>query len=244
MKTIKKIIRFIFKTIKWTFLIIVGIAILSALYNLSLPKKSKTTEHLSAKEKAFISEAMNLQQKMGNEVWPGWGDTYIPVMVYNEKYAFLIGLHNPPAGWLKMPDKKVRGTEWEVVNNDNFGGTLYYRQSLPNPEITPENFTVMVGDQWVATMQTKEYSAIAFYNGFRKELPPVLNAIFPYKIFWNVIMGVAEKYIGGMVHEAFHAFQGIQVPQRLAEAERVANLEKDYPWYEPVNAEGWIKEIN
>ena len=244
MKTVKKIIRFIFNTIKWSFLIIVGMAILSALYNLSLPKKSKTIEHLSEKEKAFISEAINLQQKMGNEVWPGWGDTFIPVMVYNEKYAFLIGYPNPPAGWLKMPDKEVRGTEWEIVNNDDFGGTIYYRQALSDPEVTPENFTVMVGDRWVATMQTKEYSAIAFYNGFRKELPPVLNAIFPYKIFWNVIMGIAEKYIGGIVHEAFHAFQGTQVPQRLAEAERVARLKKDYPWQEPTNANGWTEEIN
>jgi hypothetical protein len=244
MRTIKKIFRLIFKTIKWTLFIIIGLVIVSALYNLTLPKKSRTVEHLSIKEKSFIAEAMNLQKKMGNEVWPGWGDTLIPVIVYNEKYAFLIGYPNPPQGWLKMPNREVRGTKWEAVNSDDFFGATYYRQSLPNPEITPENFTVMVGDRWVATIQTKEYAAIAFYNGFRSQLPPVLNAIFPYKIFWTALMGIADKYIGVITHEAFHAFQGTQVPQRLAEAERVANLENNYPWHKPENANGWTKEIN
>lgn len=244
MKTIKKIFRILFKTIKWVLFIIVGLAIVSALYNLTLPKKSKTVEHLSIKEKSFIAEAMNLQKSMGNEVWPGWGDTFIPVMVYNEKYAFLIGYPNPPAGWLKMPGREFRGTEWEVVNSDDFFGANYYRQSLPNPEITPENFTVLVGDRWVATMQTKEYAAIKFYNGFRKELPPGLNAIFPYKLFWNILMGSAEKYIGGLAHEAFHAFQGTRVPQQFEKAESVANLENDYPWHNPANADGWTNEIN
>lgn len=240
----KKFFRFIFKTIKWTVLIIILLAVVSALYNLTLPKKSKTVAQLSMKEKSFIAEAMNLQKRMGNEVWPGWGDALIPVMVYNEKYAFLIGCPDPPEGWLKMPGREVRGTEWEVVNSDDFFGDTYYRQSLPNPEITPENFTVMVGNRWVATLQTKEYAAIAFYNGFRNELPPVLNAIFPYQLFWEAMMGIADKYIGAMTHEAFHAFQGSQVPQRLAEAESLAYLEDDYPWYEPENANGWANEIN
>ncbi|MFA6701463.1 MAG: hypothetical protein WCR12_02750 [Dysgonamonadaceae bacterium] len=244
MITIKKIFSGIFKVIKWAIFIIVGLLIVSALYNLTLPKKSKTIEILSAKEKSFIAEEMNLQQKIGNEVWPNWGDTLIPVMVYNEKYAFLIGYPNPPVGWFKIPNYEALGTEWEMVNSDDFAGATYYRQPLPNPAITPENFTVKVGDRWVSTIETKEYAEIAFYKGFREELPPVLNAIFPYKIFWNLFMGSAEKYIGGMAHESFHSFQGAKVPDLLVEAERVAHLEKDYPWHEPKNADGWEKEID
>ena len=183
MKTIRKILRILLKTIKWTLLIIVGLAIVSALWNLTLPKKSKTVEYLSVKEKSFIAEEMNLQQKMGNEVWPGWGNLQIPVIVYNEKYAFLIGYPDPPAGWYRMPGEEFRGTEWEIVKTDNFSGKPYYRQLLPNPDITPENFTVKVGERWVLTMQTNEYAAVAFYKGCRKQLPPVLNAIFPYPIF-------------------------------------------------------------
>lgn len=244
MMIIIKIFKGIFKVIKWTFFIIVGLLIVSALYNLTLPKKSKTVEYLSAKEKAFIAEEMNLQQKIGNDVWSHWGDTLIPVMVYNEKYAFLIGYPDPPTGWFKIPNFEALGSEWEVVNTDDFEGAIYYRQSLPNPAITPENFTVKVGDRWVSTIQTKEYTEIAFYNGFREELPPVFNIIFPYKIFWYLLMGSADVYIGGMAHESFHSFQGVNVPDLLVEAERVAYLEKEYPWHEPENSEGWPKEID
>ena len=244
MKTIRKILRILLKTIKWTLLIIVGLAIVSALYNLTLPKKSKTIEYLSAKEKSFIAEEMNLQQKMGNEVWPGWGNLRIPVIVYNEKYAFLIGYPDPPAGWYRMPGEEFRGTEWKIVKTDNFSGKPYYRQLLPNPDITPENFTVKVGERWVVTMQTKEYSAVAFYKGFRNQLPPVINAIFPYRIFWKILMGTAETHIVLMAHEAFHAFQGTEVPQRLAEASRVGHLSSVYTWNETANSEGWTEEMN
>lgn len=240
----KKIFRAILKTIKWTLLVIVVLAIISAVYNLTLPEHSEITEHLSEKEKAYIAETMNLRQNLGSEVWPGWGDLHIPAIVYNEEYAFLIGYPNPPAGWYKMPVEEFRGTDWKIVESDDFFGETYYRQELPNPEITPENFTVKVGDRWVTTMQTKEYGAVAFYKGFKNELPPVLNAIFPYKIFWNMLMGKAENYIGGMAHEAFHAYQGTIVPERLTESEYASRLSSDYPWENPKNAEKWIEETN
>lgn len=240
----KKLFRAILKTIKWTFLVFVGLAIISAVYNLTLPEHSKIVEHLSENEKAYIAETMNLQQKLGSEVWPAWGELHIPAIVYNEEYAFLIGYPNPPAGWYKMPVEEFRGADWDIVETDDFYGKTYYRQALPNPNITPDNFTVKVGDRWVTTMQTKEYAAVAFYKGFKNELPPLLNAIFPYKIFWNMLMGKAENYIGGMAHEAFHAFQGTVAPERLAESEYASRLSSDYPWENPKNAETWIEETN
>jgi len=241
MKTIKSFFRFVLKMLKWGFLSFVVLAIVSALYNLTLPTESKVKDLLTQNEKAYISEAMNLQQKMGNEVLHGWGDLQISVIVYNEKYAFLVGYPNPPAGWMKMPREELRGTEWEVVKNDSFGGASYYRQFLPNPDITPEAFTVKVGECWVASMQTKEYAAVTFYKNLRNELPPVLNVIFPYKIFWQFLMGSTENYIAGLEHEAFHAFQGTLVPQRLAEAESPP-FSKDYPWEKSANK--WNEEIN
>lgn len=241
MKPIKSFFRIVLKVLKWGFLLLAVLAIVSALFNLTLPTESTVKDKLTQNEKAYISEAMNLQDKIGNEVWPGWGDLQIPVIIYNEKYAFLIGYHNPPAGWMKMPREEFRGTEWEIVKNDSFGGAAYYRQLLPNPDITPEAFTVKVGDRWVASMQTKEYAAVTFYKNLRNELPPVLNAIFPYKIFWQFLMGSTENYIVGLEHEAFHAFQGTEVPQRLAESES-APFSKDYPWEKPTN--GWNEEIN
>lgn len=244
MKTVKTVIRFLAKAIKWTFIVIIALAVVSALYNLTLPTHSKITNKLPEKEKAYIAETMNLQKNLGNSVWPGWGDLAIPVIVYNEEYAFLTRYPNPPAGWKKMPAEEFMGSDWKPVEGDDFFGENYYRQPLPNPEITPENFTVKVGDRWVVTMQTKEYAAVAFYNGFKEELPPVLNAVFPYKIFWNMLMGKAENYIEGMTHEAFHAFQGMVVPARLADGENAARLSSEYPWEQTKNAAGWKEEIN
>jgi len=241
MRILKSFFRFVLKVLKWGLLSFVILAIASALYNLTLPTESKVKDILTQDQKAYISEAMNLQQKMGNEVWPGWGNLQTPVITYNEKYAFLVGYPDPPAGWMKMPKEELRGTAWEVVKNDRFGGTSYYRQLLPNPDITPENFTVKVGDRWVTTMQTKEYFAVTFYKNLHDELPPVLNAIFPYEIFWQLLMGSADDYISSLAHEDFHAFQGTEVPQRLAEAESPP-FSKDYPWEKSAN--GWNEEID
>lgn len=244
METIKKILKGTLKIFKWLFISILLLIGLSALYNISLPKSSKTIDILSKKEKAMIAEAMNLQRKLGKEVFPEWGDSITPIIVYNEKYAFLTGYSNPPSGWLKMPNREFRGKEWEKVPDDDFYGVPYYRQSLSDPNINPENFAVMVGDRWVATIQTKEYAAVEFYNGFRNELPPVVNLIFPYRTFWNMIMGTAEQYIAATLHESFHAFQGIKNFEKFADAESVARLEDEYPWFQSSNAEGWREEIN
>ena len=244
MKTIKRIFRFVLGVLKWGFLLLVILALISALNNLTLPAESEVTEYLTQDQKAYISETLNLLQKLSKEVWPGWEDSQIPIIVYNEKYAFLIGYDNPPAGWIKMPQEEHRGSEWEVLKTDDFFDTPYYRQLLANPDVTPENFTAKVGESWVVTMQTKEYAAVAFYKGFRNELPPVLKAIFPYQVFWNVLMGKADNYISGMIHEAFHAFQGTEVPERLADAERAANLSADYPWNAAANIDGWTEESN
>jgi hypothetical protein len=216
----------------------------SVLYNLTLPKKSEVTEHLTDNQKAYIAEMMNLQKELGDSIWPGWGRLQTPVIVYNEKYAFLVGYKNPPTGWYKMPRKELRGTEWEPLKDDQFFGETYYKQRLNDPNITPENFTATVGDKWVVTMQTKEYAEVAFYNGFRNDLPPVIKSIFPYKLFWNMIMGNAEDYIVGLAHEAFHAFQGTYAWEKLKTGEDVTYLSDQYPWFEEANALGWVQEID
>lgn len=244
MKIIKKLARWIWKIIKWGFLVIVVLAAISAVYNTTLPKTSEVTEVLSESQKIYISEAFNLQQGLSNDLWPEWGNTKIPVIVYNEDYAFLIGYKNPPAGWHKMPSHEFRGTEWEKVENDDFFGSEYYRQLLPNKNITPENFTVKVGDTWVATMQTKEYAAVMFYNDFRESLPPLISSIFPYSIFWNLVMGQAEQYIAGLMHESFHAFQGTIVPEKLARGELATHISDQYPWHQKDNIDGWKKETS
>jgi hypothetical protein len=166
------------------------------------------------------------------------------MIVYNEEYAFLAGYPDPPAGWFKMPQKEPRGGAWEVVPNDTFDGQVYYRQRLMSQAATPENFTVLVGERWVATLQTRDYSEIAFYAGFRNEVPPFLRGIVPYRLVWKLLMGETEAYIGALEHETFHAFQGQVAPARLAEAEMSNRVGGQYPWDDPTLRDAWQAEMS
>ena len=225
-------------------LLCIAVVGISALNNRNLPTHSQVTDHLSDMEKARLAEAIHLRQTLGEKVWPGWGLQDIPIIVYNEEYAFLLGYPNPPAGWEKMPQGELRGGAWEAVPKDSFEGQIYYRQRLANPEITPENFTVRVGERWVATMETKEYMEVDFYTQFRKQVPSFFQPIFPYRQVWGLLMGPTETYIGGLEHETFHAFQGNEVPSRLAEAENVTRWESQYPWDSPALDKDWQPELD
>ncbi len=232
-------------------LVIVGLIALvllllgaSMISNLTLPTRSRLTERLSAVEKARVAEMFHLRDELGNTVWPEWGDADIPVIVHNEEYAFLLGYPgHPPAGWLKMPGREKRGGPWEPVSEDTFQGQVYYRQPLPDPQATPENFTVLVGDDWTATLYTREYAEIAFYKGMQEEMPGFLRPLIPYRLLWRLVMGNTETYLEGLAHESFHALQGINASERLAEAEQVARLEDSYPWGQEEVQTAWQREM-
>jgi hypothetical protein len=93
-------------------------------------------------------------------------------------------------------------------------------------------------------MGTLEYGEISFYNQFPDELPPNIRPIVPYRLVWKLIMGNTETYIGGLEHESFHAFQGSQALSRLAAAEYVSPMEKQYPWGDAVMQESWQNELD
>ena len=190
------------------FLCLLAVAV-SGLSNLNLPQQSKVLDHLSVLEKARLSEVIHLRHDLGDTTWPGWSQADIPLIVYNEQYAFLIGLPNPSAGWSKVPSLEARGGPWEVVPDDTFEGQSYYRTPITDPQKTPEGFTVRVGDHWVATFQTREYSQVDFYRGFRRDLPPIISNLVPVRLVWTLLMGKTDAYIAALEHESFHAYQGI-----------------------------------
>ena len=211
--------------------------------NSFLPSRSTVVDRLGILDKARLAEAAYLRRALGDQVWPGWGQADIPIILSNEGYAFLIGYADPPPGWLKVPARIQQGAAWEAVPGDTFDGRPYYRQPLTDPDVTPENFTVLVGDRWAATMGTKQYMEISFYQGFRQTLPPVVRELFPYRQLWDNLMGETETYIQGLEHEAFHAFQGTVAPDRLAAAERANRAEARYPWDDAASEQAWQDEL-
>lgn len=222
-------------------LCLLGVAA-SALSNLGLPQHSTTLDRLNELEKARLSEVLHLRRNLGDAVWPGWSQADIPLIVYNELYAFLVGYPNPPAGWLKVPALDPRGGPWEEVPADAFEGHPYYRTLITDPQKTPEGFTVLVGDRWVATFQTREYGEVEFYRGFRQNLPPFISNLVPVRLVWEFLMGRTESYIAALEHESFHAYQGILAVDRLTSAETMYSVEENYPFDDM--EEPWKQEMN
>ena len=219
-------------------------ALVSTLSNLGLPTRLKMVDRLPELEKNRLREAFQLRRELGERVWPGWGKADIPILVYNSDYAFLVGYPDPPPGWLKVPSATPRGGPWEQTPDDTFQGQVYYRQRLTEPGITPEAFTVRVGDRWVASLGTREYAQISLIQGFRETLPGLLKPIFPYRLLWKLLMGDTETYIGALLHEAFHAYQGMAAPERLAQAENSMRYDSQYPWDNAVAEQAWQTELN
>jgi hypothetical protein len=110
--------------------------------------------------------------------------------------------------------------------------------------LTPENFTVLVGERWVASIETRDDMENTFYTGFRQQLPSFVRPIFPYRLTWALLMGVTDTYIGAIEHEAFHAYEGMTVPSHLAAAENAMKYEDQYPWDEAAFNKAWQSELD
>ncbi len=223
-------------------LFVMALLAASALSNLGLPQHSTTVDRLSELEKARLSEVLHLRSNLGDAIWPGWSLADIPLIVYNEKFAFLAGFPNPPAGWHKVPSQEQYGGAWEQVPGDLFEGQLYYRALITDPKETPQAFTVLVGERWVASFMTREYSQVNFYAGFRQDFPPFISGVIPVRLAWNLLMGKTESHIAALEHESFHAFEGILAQSHLAEAESMYDVEAAYPYDKMESA--WYQEMD
>lgn len=229
---------------------LVGLCLLatavSALSNIGLPDHSEQVDYLSDNQKALLAEYFQVRAALGERVWPGWGTLDSPVVVYNEGAAFLVNYpdHIPPNGWLKVPQMAARGGPWQPVPDDDFAGQPYYRQTLPATGETPQAFTVVVGEQWAASMTTKEWTAIGLRQTIRDDLPPPLAAIFPYRLVGRFLLRGSDGYISLLAHESFHAFQGAVAPDKFAAAERAKAVEATYPWENAGLQAAWQAELD
>jgi hypothetical protein len=94
----------------------------------------------------------------------------------------------------------------------------------------------------VATVQTREFSQVDFYRGFRQDLPPIISNIIPVRLVWALLMGKTENYIAALEHESFHAYEGILAEDRLAAAENMYSVEEKYPF--DAMEEPWKQEMD
>ena len=200
-----------------------------------MPEASSVVNLLSEQEKARIQEITHLRNTLGDKVWPGWSAMDIPIVLYNEEYAFLSGIQEPAPGWERVPYGIVGGEEWKPVPDES-----YYRQPLPEDGGTPQAFIVAIGDTYAASMTTKEWTGIHLVDLLQGELPGFVAPVFPYFIFTNRFN--SDWFISAVLHESFHVLQARRAYQRLEEAEQATALEEKYPWDDDEFRALWLEE--
>ena len=196
---------------------------LSALSNRALPSPPQGTDRMDPLDQSRLSEALHLKNELGETVWPGWGKTNIPVILWNREYSFLVGVDAAPPGW-------------EAVPGDRFSGKPYYVQ----PSANPQNFAVRVGQGWAGSMATKSSTDEFLIGKFREMFPPVVKDVFPYR----VLIQASETQITGVLHETFHAYQQMIAPQRVAQGEQAQRDEAVYWQADSAMRADWKKETD
>jgi hypothetical protein len=234
----------VLKVILGVLFVCLGTTAVSALSNIGLPQQSDVVERLSERQKLYLQEAIHLRQTLGDAVWTGWGSAEIPLIVYNERYAFLVDYAGePPVGWRTVPDGTQQGNAWEIVPDDTFKGASYYRSPLPESGETPQAFTVRLDDAWAASLGTREALRIGLVEGLREQLPSPLDALVPYRLVLQLLLGTGDQYVAALLHESFHAFQGLAVSEKLRAGEEQLRRTSDYPVQEEAHVALWKDEL-
>ena len=219
------------KRIRRVFLLVIGplvllcvvAGIISALSNRNLLAEPASLSNLNPLDKARLAETLHLKQELGERVWPGWGQMDIPVILWNRDYSFLIGYPSLPS-------------RWDMGMGDTFEGQVYYRKRSNDPQ----NFAVKVDDCWAASMATKWETDAFLMNSFREFLPPLIDAVFPYRIF----IQPSEVQITGVLHESFHVYQTQVTLNRLEEAEDAHRYGEMYWQADEAMHDDWTEEID
>ena len=236
----RRSIRWIGRGIAVVLGLVVMLVAVSALSNVGIETRAEA-ERLSEAQRARAEETVHLRRTLGDRVWPGWGAMQIPQIVYNERFAFL-GAHPgpPPDGWYRGPAHEHMGGPWGRVPGDSLAGAPIYRQKLDG--VSPEAFTVRVGDRWAGSIPTLEWSRISLGRQIRDALPPVLEWVPPYRLLGRLFFRGSEHHVTLTLHETFHAFQAAEAPEHFAAAE--SDLPGGpYPADDPELVAAWQDEL-
>jgi hypothetical protein len=209
------------------FSVLLGLCLLlaftSLIGNRNLPGE-ESFDTLSSIEKARLLEAFHLRSDLGDQAWQGWGAAHIPAIVWNRSYEFLTNFDGTvPAGWTQ-------------VSGADLNGQIYYRQAADDPQ----NFAIPLGDGWAASMATKQTTDRFLIDTFQEKLPTPIKQVFPYRL----LIQPSETQMGGLLHESFHVYQYQLAPERMAEAESIHKLGKEYETSTAAFQKEWKQESN
>ena len=122
------------------------------------------------------AEAWHLLAAQGDQVWPGWAASRVPLLIRAGEFDLLVGHPAPPRGFSSLPGATL-------------GDQPVYRYAghlVPVPAAT----TWEVGSVWSVAVPTRE------------EFQQAIDA----QLGKGVVRLDAASYVRSIVHEAFHAY--------------------------------------
>ena len=197
------------------------LSVFSLFTNRNLPVE-ESSDLLSDVDQARLLESLHLKEKLGDQVWRGWGSADIPIIVWNRSHEFLVHYSG------EVP------SDWSEVTDDDLNGQTYFRRTADNPQ----NFAVRIGDTWTASIGTKQSADVFLIEAFQENLPTPIKQVFPYRF----LIQPSETQLGGLLHETFHVYQYQNAPERMAQAESIHRLGDEYEMAAESFSSEWKRE--
>ena len=172
-------------------------------------------------DKNEILEVMRVKSKIGNEIWPKFGDIDIPIILFNDRFEFIFNSSNFE-------------TSWKLIEDNDKIIDKYYRRDVINSKA----FAVNLGEQWAGSIGTLDRMNKEYFLGVRSQLPPVVNKLFPYQFATLP----RDLHVTLILHEVFHAYQATVAKDKFISAESVYKVEKLYPYNDKEFIDNWNKE--
>jgi hypothetical protein len=204
-------------------LTVLGIQAAGTEHNLEqvLPRTGEDLVRLEPEDKAQVSESLRVKKLFGSRVWPGLGEALIPLILFNERFEFLIAHPDPPASWA-------------VVDGDALQGRPYYSREQEQSQA----FAVPVGDLWAGSMTTFSHMSSSMEEEIKENVPQ--EKLTP--AFIKMMTPTPAQHVVYVLHEAFHAFQAARFSDRFRKANGVYVSEERYSFEDAGFIEAWNTE--
>lgn len=176
---------------------------------------------LSTEDKVQLIETLRLKKLFGSLIWPSFGEANIPLIQYNERYAFLTGHPGPP-----LP--------WTAVESDSFQGNMYYRRNVAESQA----FAVPVGNLWAGSLDTLLHMNRSMREQLQEKIPP--EKLTP--VMLKMMEVTPAQHVVALLHEAFHAYQATKEQDRFLQAQKMYAFEKLYPFEDEAFKSAWNEE--
>jgi len=178
-------------------------------YQLNKVDRLYESKQLEETDLSTLQEVNRLKQNFGSQIWPGFKDENIPVILFNDRYEFLTLTDDIPDGWIRTGQKLT-------------DGRYCYRRKAEKPVA----FAVQTDSLWAASMSTLQYLNRDILVNLRKEIPSPLNLLMPAQM----IIRTSDYHVAAIIHEMFHAFQALHNPQQFNRCNASSHLADQYPY--------------